>query len=80
MAQVRWDPKVHPVPTPAVGRDTILQLRLPRAPSSLAWSTSRDGAPTASLGNKKHEWKLCAGVRKAAGLRPQPCCMSAPIP
>jgi len=29
------------------GTDTPHQIRLPRAPSSLAWSTSRDGAPTA---------------------------------
>ena len=27
------------------------QLRLPRAPSNLALSASRDGAPTASLGS-----------------------------
>jgi len=34
---------------PAMGSATY-QLRLPRAPSNLAFSTSRDGAPTASLG------------------------------
>ena len=38
----------HP---PAMGRDTSHQPRLPKAPSSLALSTSRDGASTASLGS-----------------------------
>jgi len=37
--------KAHPAPTPAVGRAAPNQLRLPRAPSNLALSTSRDGAP-----------------------------------
>jgi len=36
---------------PATSRNKFLQLRLPRAPSNLALSTSRDGAPTASLGS-----------------------------
>ena len=36
---------------PAVGRAATQQLRLPRAPSNLALSTSRGGTPTASLGS-----------------------------
>ena len=32
---------------PAMGRIATHQIRLPRAPSSLALSTSKDGAPTA---------------------------------
>jgi len=36
---------------PAMGRDTFHQTRLLKAPSSLAWNTSREGAATASLGN-----------------------------
>ena len=36
---------------PAMGRAATQQLRLPRAPSSLALNASRDGAPTASLGS-----------------------------
>jgi len=36
---------------PTTGRDTFHQLRLPRAPSNLAFITSRDGASTASLGS-----------------------------
>ena len=36
---------------PAVCRAVPHQLRLPRASSNLALSASRDGAPTASLGN-----------------------------
>jgi len=35
----------HPAPHPAVGRAAPHQFRLPRAPSKLALSTSRDGAP-----------------------------------
>ena len=35
--------KAHPAPTPAIGR--AVPLRLPRAPSNLALSASRDGAP-----------------------------------
>jgi len=38
------DLKAHAAPTPAVGRAALHQLRLPRAPSNLALSTSRDGA------------------------------------
>jgi len=34
-----------------MGRAATQQLRLPRAPSNLALSSSRDGAPTASLGS-----------------------------
>ena len=34
---------------PAVGRAATLQPRLPGAPSSLAWNTSRDGPATAFL-------------------------------
>ena len=36
---------------PAMGRAASHQLRLPRAPSNLALSTSMDGASTASLGS-----------------------------
>ena len=35
----------YPVSTPAVGRAASHQLRLPRAPSSLALNASRNGAP-----------------------------------
>jgi len=35
--------KAHPVPTPCHGLAAPHQLRLPRAPSNLALSTSRDG-------------------------------------
>jgi len=35
----------------AMGRSATQQLRLPRFPSNLALSTSRNGASTASLGN-----------------------------
>ena len=45
------DLKAHAAPTPATGRAAPSQLRLPGAPSNLALSTSRDGAPTASLGS-----------------------------
>jgi len=34
-----------------MSRDTFHQTRLLRAPSSLAWNTSREGAVTASLGS-----------------------------
>ena len=43
------DLKAHPVPPRAMGRAATQQLRLPRAPSSLALNAPRDGAPTASL-------------------------------
>ena len=36
---------------PAAGKAAPYQLRLPRAPSNLALSASRDGASTASLGS-----------------------------
>ena len=45
------DHEAHPVPITCYELIAPHQLRLPRAPSSLALSTSRDGAPTASLGN-----------------------------
>lgn len=38
------------VPTPAASRDTFHWTRVLTGPSSLAWSTSRDGASTPSLG------------------------------
>ena len=44
-ARVGRDLKAHPDPTPATGRAAPHQLRLPRAPSNLALSASRDGAP-----------------------------------
>jgi len=46
-AQVGGELKAHPVPPPAMGRAAPHQLRLPRAPSHLALSACRDGAPTA---------------------------------
>ena len=51
MAWFGRDLKAHPAPNPAVGRAAPHQLRLPRAPSNLALSASRDVAPTASLGS-----------------------------
>ena len=45
MASVGENLKAHPAPTPAMGRAASHQLRLPRAPSNLALSASRDGAP-----------------------------------
>lgn len=36
--------KDHLVPTPTMGRDTSHYTRLPKAPSSPAFNTSRDGA------------------------------------
>jgi len=56
MAWVGKDVKSHLVQPPATGRATPHQLRLPRAPSSLALSASRDGASTASQGI------LCQGL------------------
>ena len=43
--------KAHSGPTPVTNRAAAQQLRLARAPSNLAWSAYRDGAPTASLGS-----------------------------
>jgi len=45
MAWIERDLKAHTAPTPAMGRAAPYQLRLPRAPSNLALSASRDGAP-----------------------------------
>jgi len=45
MHLVGTDLPVLPAPTPAVERAAPHQLRLPRAPSNLALSASRDGAP-----------------------------------
>jgi len=47
LAWVGTDLKEHPVLSPAVERDTSPQIRLPRAPSNLAFGTSRDGTSTA---------------------------------
>ena len=47
MAPVVRNLKAHSDPGSCRGLAAPHQLRLPRAPSSLAWSTSRDGAPTA---------------------------------
>ena len=44
---VGGDFKALPAPTPCHGLVVPHQLRLPRAPSNLALSTSRDGSPTA---------------------------------
>uniref|UniRef100_A0A8C3JV61 Uncharacterized protein n=1 Tax=Calidris pygmaea TaxID=425635 RepID=A0A8C3JV61_9CHAR len=40
--------KDHPVPPPALGRDTSHHTRLLQAPSNLALNPSRDGAATSS--------------------------------
>jgi len=39
-----WNLKAYPAPPRAMGRAAPHQLRLPRAPSNLALSASRDGA------------------------------------
>ena len=41
--------KITQLQPPAVGRDISQKPRLPKAPASLALSTARDGASTASL-------------------------------
>ena len=43
--------KITQFQPPAMGRDITHQIRSAKAPSSLALSTSRDGAATASVGN-----------------------------
>ena len=54
MAWVGRDLNDHLVPSPLHGQNCQPlhrhQLRVPRAPSSPAWCTSRDGASTVSLG------------------------------
>ena len=50
MAWVGGDLKGHPVPSPAMGSAATHQIRLPRAPSSLGLSASRDGASTGLCG------------------------------
>jgi len=45
MVWVRTDLEDHLVPTPAMVRAATHQLRLPRAPSNLALSATRDGEP-----------------------------------
>ena len=45
MVRVGKDLDDHTAPAPAVGRAAPHQLRLLRAPSNLALSASRDGAP-----------------------------------
>uniref|UniRef100_A0A8V5G4Q3 Uncharacterized protein n=1 Tax=Melopsittacus undulatus TaxID=13146 RepID=A0A8V5G4Q3_MELUD len=48
---INVDLRAHPVPTPAMGRDTFHWSSLLQAPvSNLALNTARDGAATASLG------------------------------
>jgi len=52
-----WDGrnlKDHLVLSPDVGRAATQQMRLPRAPSNLAFNISRDGAFTVSLGSLCH--------------------------
>jgi len=44
MVWVGRELRAHPASTPAMDRAAPHQLRLPKAPSSLALSTSRDGA------------------------------------
>jgi len=44
MVWVGRDRKAIPAPTPAMSRASPHQFRLPRAPSNLALSASRDGA------------------------------------
>ena len=48
----------HSFPTPASGRAAIHQVRLPRAPSNLALSTSRDGESTSKDGDGGNVGKL----------------------
>jgi len=48
MVWVGSDHKVHPAPSPAMGRAPS-PAQMPRAPSNLALSACRDGALTASL-------------------------------
>ena len=43
--------KIIELQPPAVGRVAIHEIRLPGAPANLVLNTSRDGAPTALLGN-----------------------------
>jgi len=43
-AWVGRDPKARPVQAPGMGRAATYKFRMPRAPSTLALSTSRDGA------------------------------------
>jgi len=45
MIWIERDLKDYPAPHPAMGRAAPHQLRLRRAPSNLALSVSRDGAP-----------------------------------
>jgi len=49
------DLKVHPAPYPCPGQGCPHQLRLPRAPSNLALSPSRDEAPQLL-------WTACASA------------------
>jgi len=51
MAWVGRDLEDHPVPIPSHRLVVPHQIMLPRAPSNMTLSTSRDGAPTTSLGN-----------------------------
>lgn len=51
MLEVERDLREHLVQTPSMGRAAVHQLRLPGVPFNPALSTSRDVAPTASLGN-----------------------------
>jgi len=51
MARNERDLKDYLVPAPCCGQGCHPAAQLPRAPSNLALSTSRDGAPTASLGS-----------------------------
>jgi len=71
---------------PATGRDTSLQTRLLKVPSSLALNASRDGASTTSLGNAEHPRQcnqseskptLAQWERAARGDKEQPCTHSA---
>ena len=65
MAYLERELKAHTAPTPAMGRAAPHQLRLPRAPSNLALSASRDWGTTASLGS-------CASASPHSGERISP--------
>ena len=58
MVWIQRDLKAHPVPTPAMDKASLHQIRLRRALSSLDLSICRDGARTASLGNLPRHWIL----------------------
>ena len=71
--------KAHPVPPPAMGRAAPHQLRLPRAPSHLALSACRDGAPTASLGSAALSEESPPQIKPKSPLSPSTTAPACPI-